>query len=289
VFLRTALAAAVMVAAMLGTLIVVPLALVLVFHGSVATALMVVLTTTAAILVSYLICNRVAEPKKVLLYFAALWGSCLYIPALWRGDHLTANDFLGYAMVLGGATVGFLSRKPRKTEGVFRWFTIGSAVLGGVSALGIVAIVVSPLLRDRVISHRRSGFDARIQEYDQDIQLNPNDAVAFENRCVARAEANLALEAALSDCNESLRIMPNNEYTLDSRGFVYFRMGQYEKAIADFDAALKKNPRLTGSVYLRGVSKRRKGDTAGGDADIAAANALDPKLSDVYAHYGVTP
>ena len=65
-------------------------------------------------------------------------------------------------------------------------------------------------------------------------------------------------------------------------------MGQYDRAIADCDAALKKKPHAE-SLYLRGIAKLRKGDTPGGDADIAAADALDPKLSDRYGRLGVTP
>ncbi len=88
---------------------------------------------------------------------------------------------------------------------------------------------------------------------------------------------------------ESLRIQPNKGHTLDSRGFVYFRMRQYDKAIADYEAALRSAPRSAASLYVRGLAKKRRGDTAGGDADIATANALDPTISDRYARFGVTP
>ncbi len=41
------------------------------------------------------------------------------------------------------------------------------------------------------------------------------------------------------------------------------------------------------SLYGRGVAKRRKGDVAGGDADIAAAKALRPDVADPLATWGV--
>jgi len=135
----------------------------------------------------------------------------------------------------------------------------------------------------------KGDIDRAIQDYNQVIQLNPDDAEGFNGRCWVRAVAAKALEAALSDCNESLRIRPNSGPTLDSRGLVYFRMGQYDKAIADYDAALKEMPQSAGSLYVRGFAKRRKRDAAGGDADIAAANELDPKVSDQYARLSVTP
>src|SRR5438876_8303412 len=74
-----------------------------------------------------------------------------------------------------------------------------------------------------------------IENYDQAIYLKPDYADAFNGRCWTRAIANKMLEVALSDCDESLRLRPDDAYTLHSRGFVYFRMGRYDKAIADFD------------------------------------------------------
>ena len=51
-----------------------------------------------------------------------------------------------------------------------------------------------------------------------------------------------------------------------------------DAAVADFGAALKLQPKDAWSLYGRGVAEQRKGDRAEGDADIAAAVALDPKL-----------
>ena len=82
------------------------------------------------------------------------------------------------------------------------------------------------------------------------------------------------LQAALKDCNEALRLRPNFVDALDSRGLTNLKSGQTKNAIADFDAALKINPRLTSSLYGRGARqeaqrldfgrrsgyKQRKGD-----------------------------
>lgn len=46
------------------------------------------------------------------------------------------------------------------------------------------------------------------------------------------------------------------------------------EAIAQYDVALKLNPKLAGALYGRGVAKQRKGDAAGGSADLAAAKAI---------------
>ena len=63
--------------------------------------------------------------------------------------------------------------------------------------------------------------------------------------------------------------------------------GQNKNAIADFDAALKINPRLTSSLYGRGLAKKRNGAVAEGDLDIANAKAMDPNIVKEFADYGV--
>jgi hypothetical protein len=37
-------------------------------------------------------------------------------------------------------------------------------------------------------------------------------------------------------------------------------------------------------LYLRGVAKQRKGDNAGGTADIAAAKRIDPNVAEMEDH-----
>jgi hypothetical protein len=41
------------------------------------------------------------------------------------------------------------------------------------------------------------------------------------------------------------------------------------------------------SLYGRDLAKRKKGDQAGGDADIAAARANQADIADEYAKYGM--
>jgi tetratricopeptide (TPR) repeat protein len=97
------------------------------------------------------------------------------------------------------------------------------------------------------------------------------------------------LPQALTDCNQSLTLRPNDPDILDSRGFTYLRLGQLDSAIADFDAALKLNPKLAASLYGRGIAKSRKGDSAGGEDDIAAAKAVKADIAETFAKYGVKP
>jgi hypothetical protein len=64
-------------------------------------------------------------------------------------------------------------------------------------------------------------------------------------------------------------------------------MGETDRAIADYTAALKQNPKLAGALYGRGTAKLRKGDKKGGEADLAAAKAMRPEIEAIFARYGI--
>jgi Flp pilus assembly protein TadD len=133
----------------------------------------------------------------------------------------------------------------------------------------------------------KGDHERAITEYDEAIRLDPKYALAYHNRCWSRALTGRDLDQALADCNESLRLSPGDANMLNTRGFVQFKLGAFDRAIADYGAAFAKNPKDAGSLYARGVAKLRSGDTAGGEADIAAAQALKADIATVYAGFGV--
>jgi Flp pilus assembly protein TadD len=51
-----------------------------------------------------------------------------------------------------------------------------------------------------------------------------------------------------------------------------------DRAIEDCDQAMKLDPKDANPYYNRGLVKLKKGDKAGGDADIAKARQLNPKV-----------
>jgi len=114
-------------------------------------------------------------------------------------------------------------------------------------------------------------------------------AAVLNARCWEGALAGQALEQALADCDAALRRQPNAAAFLDSRGLVYLRLADYDKAIKDYDAALKIDPQIVWSLYGRGLARLRKGQTAAGEADLAAAAALQPKIAERAAKFGLTP
>jgi tetratricopeptide (TPR) repeat protein len=116
--------------------------------------------------------------------------------------------------------------------------------------------------------------------------MQPTVAAWWNYRCWDRAILG-RLELAMADCNQALQLRPGDANALDSRGLVYLKLGKFDDAIADYDAALKINPRIAASLYGRGIAKQRKGDSAGGDADVAAGKAMRASIADDFKRYGV--
>ncbi|HVE88535.1 MAG TPA: tetratricopeptide repeat protein [Burkholderiaceae bacterium] len=119
---------------------------------------------------------------------------------------------------------------------------------------------------------------AHSQEYNIDEALN--------SRCWARALLGSELEQALSDCNAALKAKRTSA-RYGSRGLVHLRMGSFDKAIDDYDEALRIDPKSAWSLLGRGIARIRKGAEQAGRADIAAAKAIRSSIEAEAAHYGV--
>jgi len=111
-------------------------------------------------------------------------------------------------------------------------------------------------------------------------------ASALGARCQSRAGAG-QLPRALADCNEALRLQPNDGASLEARGLVHLKRADYRAALADYDAALRRRADSATSLYGRGVAKLHGGNAAGGKADIAAAKKLQRNIAERFAEYGV--
>jgi tetratricopeptide (TPR) repeat protein/predicted aspartyl protease len=139
-------------------------------------------------------------------------------------------------------------------------------------------------------------FPASIAQYDLWIDSHPDDArlaSALGSRCLASALQNEDLAQGLSDCNKALRRAdqhnPDQGLLYADRGMLYLRQGRYDKALADFNDALKQNPRSARALYGRGVAESHKNLAKESAADVEAARSIAPQLPDRYQHYGIVP
>lgn len=143
--------------------------------------------------------------------------------------------------------------------------------------------------RGRAFIEIRAGkTEAASQDYDRARTLEPKrSAEIYNEACWARAIAGVDLEKALADCDSALAQAPNDADALDSRGFVHFRLGQYDAAIVDYTAALKARPKTASSLFGRGLAEQKKGMAVEAKADLTAARAADANIDATFKAYGV--
>ncbi len=79
------------------------------------------------------------------------------------------------------------------------------------------------------------------------------------------------IDRAIADETKAIEIDPKDASAYHNPGTAYLTLDRFDKAIADYDVALKLNPNLAFSFLGYGIAKQNKGDHAGGDADFTAA------------------
>jgi len=134
------------------------------------------------------------------------------------------------------------------------------------------------------VDHERA-----IADYTAGIKMDSNNSRLWGQRCWSRAVVGKQLQEALDDCNKANGLSPKIPQIFGYRGLVYLKLGQFDKALADYDAALAltKDPNHADWLYSRGVSKLRKGDATGGNADIESAKTIKADIAEEYAKYGI--
>jgi tetratricopeptide (TPR) repeat protein len=103
-------------------------------------------------------------------------------------------------------------------------------------------------------------LDRAIQDFDQAIRINPNDALAFGNRGNYYAVTR-QYDRAIQDYDQAIRINPNFADAFYNRGRAYAHKRQYDRAIQDFDQAIRIKPNYAEALHNRRLAKRAKSAT----------------------------
>lgn len=113
---------------------------------------------------------------------------------------------------------------------------------------------------------------------------------AHEDRCYDRQTVHTAQEE-LSACNELMgRASNTSEERADilaARGYAYHRMGEYQKALADYDQAIGLDPADSYALYNRGLIHERLGDWQSAIADYSASLKLRLDNAEGYLYRGL--
>lgn len=123
----------------------------------------------------------------------------------------------------------------------------------------------------------------------EDVLLErPGDSELLNSQCWHMATWKFRLDEAEAVCTEAVQASQYGANVLDSRAMVYYRTGDYDKAMRDIDAALRNEPGLAASRYLKGLILLEQGNTAAGEREIAYAERIAPRIVRQYERYGIS-
>lgn len=81
---------------------------------------------------------------------------------------------------------------------------------------------------------------------------------------------------ALADYNDAIRLNSKISNFFYERGMVWQKMENWSAAIADYSEAIRLQPNFWSAFYRRGLVLKKLGDTAKGEADLVAALKINP-------------
>ncbi|MCZ6446636.1 MAG: tetratricopeptide repeat protein [Alphaproteobacteria bacterium] len=133
--------------------------------------------------------------------------------------------------------------------------------------------------------------DIRIVACTRNIQsgrfIGKNLAQAFTNRGLAYKRKGL-WDRAIADYDEAIRLNPDLAETFNNRGNAYYYKGQLDRALEDYDEAIRLKPDLARAFSNRGNIYRKKGRFDQAIRDYDEAIRLKPDNAQVFADRGLS-
>jgi len=114
-----------------------------------------------------------------------------------------------------------------------------------------------------------------IEDYDQEIRQNPNDAGAYNDRGLMHRK-NGNYDKAIADLTKAIQINPNNVEPYYNRGLVYMNIDEPEKAFDDYNNVIRLAPDNAETYAKRGVLNSHFGNIQGAISDYEEFLRLDP-------------
>jgi tetratricopeptide (TPR) repeat protein len=100
---------------------------------------------------------------------------------------------------------------------------------------------------------KQAVLDTIIRECNETIRLNPNDASAYSRRGVARKDRG-DHEGAIKDCTEAIRLNPLDAMAYYGRGDILMHQGCLAEAIKELDEAIRLDPNYAKAYTSRGTA-----------------------------------
>jgi len=160
--------------------------------------------------------------------------------------------------------------------------TLLPLLLGLLFAAGPAAADVMDDANDGVRAHENGQFEKAMFHYTRGIdsgELPEGDnllSYLHNNRGLLYVKRH-EYDKAMADFNEALRHKPDFVFFFN-RGRLFMHLEDDQQAIADFTQCLMRNPDFIRAFHARGLAKLNTGDIQGGLADLRQAKLHFPFL-----------
>jgi len=114
----------------------------------------------------------------------------------------------------------------------------------------------------------------------------PPSAKAYRERGLASVDKK-AWEQAIADFDEAVRLDPRDDFAFAARGFVYLQLGKNDQVIADSTTALQINPSQHNAYNNRGTAHANKQEYDLALTDFNEAIRLEPNKGVYYRQRGI--
>ena len=145
---------------------------------------------------------------------------------------------------------------------------------------GSIPKTPSPCSIEVSLYRDKGDIDRAIADFSEAIRLDPNDAMAFNNRGIAYSDKG-DHDRAIADLSRRSGSIPNPP-SPTTTGLRYRGKGDLDRAIADFNEAIRHRSQIRQAFNNRGIAYSDKGDFDRAIADYSEAIRLDPKSSRAY-------
>src|SRR5258708_5184201 len=105
--------------------------------------------------------------------------------------------------------------------------------------------------------------------------------------CTALIDNPGKYDRAIEDYNEALRLKPDFAEAFSDRGAAWYFKGEYQKAIADYDEAIRLEPNRAQTYSNRGSAYRKLGRTVRALDDDTSAIRIDPSQPEFFDNRGL--
>lgn len=138
-----------------------------------------------------------------------------------------------------------------------------------------------PIRRSARSSHRCEKTTCPIDSAEKSGNHSAGDTFTFNGRGIAW-KAKKDCDKAIHDFDEAIRLDPSNQHAFNARGVLWAIKKEYEKSIADYGEAIRLDPNYVYAFNNRGNAWRLKKECDRAIADCDEAIRLDPKYANAF-------